>query len=102
MVLLQVDVGGILSVELECDAPRPVDMHRVASGFKSSQGMKVEARQIHVFRTCRCVQAVEPGKDAPVHPGVDPGTLPGLEEARQRLMPEGLDHDMTVSRLPTP
>lgn len=50
MILLEIDAGGIVAVEFECDAPGTVDMNGVPSGIMASQGMEVDAGEVHVIR----------------------------------------------------
>ena len=44
MVLLEIDTEGISGIELEGDAPRDIDVNRVAGWNKTSQGMKIKPR----------------------------------------------------------
>src|SRR5690606_29574817 len=94
VILLEIDAGGVLAVEFECDAPRPIDVHRVAGRVEASQGMEVETGQVHVFRALGNIQTVKPDTDAFVHLGVDLGGLTRLEKVRQRLALERLDHGL--------
>jgi hypothetical protein len=44
MVLLEIDPEGISGIEFEGDAPRAIDVDRVAGWNKTSQGMKIKPR----------------------------------------------------------
>jgi hypothetical protein len=43
MVLLEIDAAGFAIIEFGGDAPRSIDVHRIALRIESLQGMKVEA-----------------------------------------------------------
>ena len=57
MVLLEINTESISGVEFE-GAPRAIDVDRVASWNKTSQGMKIKTRQIHLLGR-RGIQAIE-------------------------------------------
>jgi hypothetical protein len=59
MVLLQVDSPRFPILELESDAPRSVDMNRIARRPMTSQPVEVKARQIQVRSLCRRIKSVE-------------------------------------------
>jgi hypothetical protein len=63
MVLRQVDPKRVAFLELEGDAPRPVDVNRVADRL-ASQGMKIESGDIHIFRTPGLIEGIEPTRAA--------------------------------------
>ena len=71
MVLLEIDADGIAGVKLESDAPRSIDMDRIAPRDKTFQNMKIESWKVHLFRGGRDIQAIEAHQDALVHLGVD-------------------------------
>jgi hypothetical protein len=47
MVLLEIDATGLAVFEFERDAPRSIDVDRIAFRIEPLQGMKVEARDVH-------------------------------------------------------
>lgn len=84
MILLEVDATGVAVLVLECNAPGPVDVDRIARRLKTSQRMEIEARKIHLFRPSNHIQTIKAAQDAHLHLDVDlPGStsLPKLGEA---------------------
>ena len=59
MVLLEIDTESIFGIEFEGDTPRAIDVDRVAGWNKTSQRMKIKARQIHLLGRGRGIQAIE-------------------------------------------
>jgi hypothetical protein len=59
MVLLEIDTEGISGIEFKRKASRAIDMDRVAGWNKTSQGMKIKTRQIHLLGRGRGIQAIE-------------------------------------------
>jgi hypothetical protein len=49
MVLFEIDTAGLAVFEFERNAPRPIDVDRIASWIEPLQGMKVEAWNVHLF-----------------------------------------------------
>ena len=49
MILFEVDATGIAFFEFECDAPRSIDIDRIARRFEASQGMEFEVGDVHLF-----------------------------------------------------
>ena len=47
MILLEIDSAGLAIFEFERDAPRSINVDRIAFRVKAMQGVKVEARDIH-------------------------------------------------------
>src|SRR5258708_15703944 len=47
VVLFEIDATGFAIFELERDAPRSIDMDRIALRIKPLQRMKIEARNVH-------------------------------------------------------
>jgi hypothetical protein len=60
MIVLHVDPVRITVFELEGDADRPVHVNRVALRPEPSEGVKVVARDIHVFWALRDIEGIEP------------------------------------------
>jgi hypothetical protein len=47
VVLFEIDATGFAIFELERDAPRSIDVDRMAFRVESLQRMKIEARNVH-------------------------------------------------------
>jgi hypothetical protein len=58
VVLLEIDAAGFAVFEFEGDAPRPIDVNRKALRIESLQGMKVEARNVHLLGSDGNVETV--------------------------------------------
>ena len=71
MVLLEIDAESISGVKFEGDAPRTIDVNRVAGRNKIFQGMKIKTRKVHLFRRGCGIQAIKTDQDALVHLGID-------------------------------
>jgi hypothetical protein len=71
MVLPEIDAAGLAIFELEGNAPRSIDVDRIAFRIESVQRMKVEARDVHFLGSDGNVEAVEPCKNALVHFRID-------------------------------
>ena len=56
------------AIKFEGDAPRAIDVDRVAGWRKTFQDVKIKPGKVHLLR-CGCgIQAIEANQDAPVHP----------------------------------
>ena len=91
MILLEIQHMGVAVAEFEGDAPRAVDMDRIAGGAVAPQRVKVETRQVHILWHGRRIQHIQPPQDARVHPGVNPGRA-GFPQGFQVLAGEALYH----------
>jgi|NGEPerStandDraft_6_1074524.scaffolds.fasta_scaffold39237_2 hypothetical protein len=60
MVLFEIDTESISGIEFECDTPRAIDVDRIAGWNKTSQGIKIKTREIHLLGRGRGIQAIEP------------------------------------------
>ena len=60
MKLFEIDTGGVLTVEFECDAPRSIDMNGVTGRIEAMQGMKIKPWQVHILRALRRFETVQP------------------------------------------
>jgi len=58
VILLEVDAASVTIFELECDAPRSVDVNRKARRLKATQLMKVKAGNVHFLGPRDNVQAI--------------------------------------------
>jgi hypothetical protein len=59
MILLEIDTESISGIEFEGDVPRAFDVDRLAGWNKTSQGMKIKTRQIHLLRRVRGIQTIQ-------------------------------------------
>ena len=59
MVLLEIDTESISGIGFEGDTPRAIDVDRIAGWNKTSQGMKIKTREIHLLGRGRGIQAIE-------------------------------------------
>jgi hypothetical protein len=64
VVLLEIDATGFAILEFEGDAPRSIDVDRIARRIEPVQRVKVEAWDIHLFGSNGNVETVEPGENA--------------------------------------
>jgi hypothetical protein len=92
MILLEIDTQCISRIKLKGDAPWSVYVDRVTDRNEAFQGMKIEAREVHLFRRGRCVQPVKPDENAPVQFAVDFRRMAFRPQIGQRLAPERPDH----------
>lgn len=97
MVLLQVDSPRFPILELESDAPRSVDMNRIARRPMTSQPVEVKARQIQVRSLCRRIESVEHQQCPRLEIRPDPATSALFEELAQALVLPGPDHLLNVN-----
>ncbi len=75
MVLFEIDAAGFAIFELERDAPRSIDVDRIALRIESLQGMKVEARNVHFLGSDGDVETIEPRENSFMHLRIDLRTL---------------------------
>lgn len=92
MVLLEIDADSVSRVEFEGDAPRSVDMNRVAGWNEAFQCVKIQPREVHLLRRRRGVQPVEADQDAFVHLDVDLGRAAFRPQVGEGLASERPDH----------
>src|SRR5882762_9763241 len=97
VILLEVDSAGVAILEFERDAPRSVDVGRIALRIKAMQGVKVEARDVHFFGADGDVEAVQPRENAFVHLRIDLRTPALRPQVREGFALEGSDHGINVS-----
>jgi hypothetical protein len=71
MILFEIDTAGFAVLEFESDAPRSVDVDRIAFRIESLQGMKVEAWDVHFLSSDSNVETIEPRENAFVHFRID-------------------------------
>jgi hypothetical protein len=92
MVLLEIDAAGFAIFEFEGDAPRSIDVDRIALRIEALQGMKVEARNVHFLSSYGDVETVEPRENEFMHLRVDFRTPALRPQLRKDLALEGSDH----------
>ena len=95
MVLLEIDTTGIAIFEFESDAPRSIDVDRVALRIEPLQRMKIEARNIHFLGSDGDIESIEPREDTLVHLRIDLRTLAPGPKFRKGLASKGSDHKST-------
>jgi hypothetical protein len=71
MILFEIDVAGLAILKFKGNAPRPIDVDRIAPWVEPLQGMKVEARNVHFLRPDGDIQTIEPRENAFVHFRID-------------------------------
>jgi hypothetical protein len=92
MVSFEIDVAGLAIFEFERDAPRSIDVDRIAFRIESLQGMKVEARNVHFLGSDGGVEPIEPCENSFMHLRIDLRTLALGPKFRKGLAFEGSDH----------
>lgn len=92
MILLEVYPPSIAIFELECNAPWPIYVDRIARRFEAAQGMEVKTGDIHLFRPNGDVQTIEAAQDTRVHLRVDLPGSPFLPKLGKTLAFEAPDH----------
>jgi hypothetical protein len=98
VVLFQINATRIHAIELEGDAPRPIDPNSVPDRRELFQRVEFGAGHVHLIGASRSVELIEPNQDPAMHSGVDIFGPPLGPEFRQRLALEALDHAKTVSK----
>ncbi len=91
MILFEVDATGV--TVFERNAPRSVDMDRIARRFEASQGVEIKAGDIHFFRPHNDVQAVQSAQDARLHLGINLSGASFLAKFGKALAFEAPDHN---------
>jgi hypothetical protein len=71
MVLFKINPESVARVEFEGNAPRTIDMDRVAGWNESFEGMKVKPRKIHLFRRGCGIKAIKPDENPLVQFDID-------------------------------
>jgi len=92
MVLFEIAAAGVAIFEFERNAPRSIDVDRIALRIEPLQGMKVEARDVHFLSPEGNVETVEPRKNALMHLRIDLRTSAARPQLRKGLAFEGSDH----------
>jgi len=92
MVLFKIDTESVTRVEFKSDAPRAVDVNRIAGRHESFQRVKVKPGKVHLFRRGRGIKAVKPDQDTFVHLDVDLCSTAFRPQVSKRFASERLDH----------
>jgi hypothetical protein len=95
--LFEIDPAGLAILEFECNAPRSIDVNRIASRIEPMQRMKIKAWDVHFLSPDGDIKTVESGKDALMHFCVDLRTLALGPQLRKGFVFEGSDHAINVS-----
>ena len=98
VILLEIDSAGVAIFEFERDAPRSIDVDRIAFRIKAVQSMKVEAGDIHFLGAEGDVETVQPRENALLHFCINLRTLPLGPQLRKGLAFEGSYHIANVSK----
>jgi hypothetical protein len=98
VILLEIDSAGVAIFELERDAPRSIDVDRVAFRVKAVQSVKVEAGDIHFLGAEGDVETVQPRENALLHFRINLRTLPLGPQLRKGLALESSYHVANVSK----
>src|SRR5205085_6792329 len=98
VILLEIDATSLAIFEFECDAPRAIDVHRIALRIEPMQGMKIETREVHFLWPDGNIETVQPCENAFVHLRVDFRTPALRPQLRKSLAFEGSDHETSVSK----
>ena len=101
MILLQINLIGVTVSKLECDAPRPIHMDRIARRPEAPQRMELRASEAHVLRTHSLIETVEQTQDAIEPAMVDPARPALAPQLGQAFMPERLYHPVNVIEMKT-
>jgi hypothetical protein len=75
MVLLEIDATGLAIFEFKGNAPRSIDVDRIAPRIEPVQSMKIEPWDVHFLGSDGNIKTIEPRKNAFVHFCVDLRTL---------------------------
>jgi hypothetical protein len=97
MILFQINPQCPSVVPFEGDAPRAVDVDRIALRLPL-QRMKVETGLPQVIELFGRFEGIQPADRAAVQIGPNPGRFAGFEQLFQTAMPEALDHRKSVMR----
>ena len=71
MILFQINAAGLTICKFKCEAPRAVDMNRVARRVKPGQRMKIEPREVHFLWPRNNIQSVQPDQITAVKTCID-------------------------------
>jgi hypothetical protein len=92
MILLEINPKRIARIELESDAPRTVDVNRIAGRNETFQRVKIKPREVHVLGPGCGIQTIKPDHDAALHLGVDSRSAAFRPQLGQSFAAKRLDH----------
>ncbi len=92
MVLFKINPECVARIEFESDAPRAIDMNRVAGWNESLQRMKIKAWQVHLFRRGCGIKAIKPDQNPFVHLDIDLGGATLRPQLGKSFASKRLDH----------
>jgi hypothetical protein len=95
MVLFEINAAGLAVFEFEGDAPRSIDVDRIAFRIEPLQGMEVEARNVHFLGSYGDVETVKSRENAFMHLRIDLRTPALRPQLGKRFAFEGSDHKAT-------
>jgi hypothetical protein len=97
VVLLEIDAAGLAIFEFERDAPRSIDMDRVAFRVESLQRMKIETRDVHFLGPDGDIETVQSCENALMHLRIDLRTPALGPEVKEGLALEEFGSHPSVS-----
>jgi len=92
MVLFKIDAQRPPVLPFEGNAPRPVDVDRIAPWPRAAQRVEVEAGLAERYEPGRLVDRIEADESPVLQIGSHASALAGLEQFPQPAMPEAFDH----------
>ena len=96
MILFEINPERASVAPLEGDAPRAVDMDRIAPRPRAPQRVEVKTGLIERFKASRFVDCIQTDESAVVQIRSHTGTLAGLKQFPQPTVPKTLDHQMVM------
>jgi len=96
MILLEVDPQRPPLTPLERDAPRAVDVDRIASRPKAPQGVEVKTRLTKRFEGSCFIDRIQTKESSLLQIGSHAGALAGFKQLSQSTVPKTLDHQLVM------
>lgn len=96
MVLFEIDPSRPPVMPFERDAPRAVDVDRVASRARTSQRVEVKTGLLQCFEGSRFVDRLQPKESSPMQIGSHSGAFAGFKQLPQSAMQKTFDHEPVV------
>jgi len=98
VILLEIDSAGVAIFEFERNAPRSINVDRIAFWVKAVQNVKVEAGDIHFLGADGDVETVQPCENTLLHFRINLRTPALGPQLRKGLALEGSYHIAYVSK----
>jgi hypothetical protein len=98
VILLEIDSAGLAIFEFERDAPRSINVDRIALRVKAVQSVKIEARDIHFLGADGDIKTVQPRENTFLHFRINLRTPALAPQLRKGLALEGSYHRANVSK----